>query len=81
MKRPVWLGDLPPTLTTEQAAEIWGISTDHLWALARRGAAPVTPLRLGRKLVWPTAAVLHSINIDTDAPDDADVVPIRDTGS
>ncbi len=60
------LADLPPTLSTEQAAEVYGCSVDHLWALVRSGDAPVIPLHLGRKLVWPTALVLRSIGLRTE---------------
>jgi predicted DNA-binding transcriptional regulator AlpA len=73
------LASLPPTLSTAEAADLWGIGVDHLWKLAREGAAPVDPLRLGRALRWPTAAVLRSIGVDipTDAEPSADVIPFR----
>jgi hypothetical protein len=58
------LADLPPTLTTEQAAQVWGCSPDHLWGLARTDRAPVAPLHLGRKLVWPTTLVLRSVGVE-----------------
>jgi predicted DNA-binding transcriptional regulator AlpA len=82
VKRPAWLGDLPPTISTEETAEIWGVGVDHLWALVRAGKTPVEPLKLGRKLRWPTAKVLASIGLEpeqpTSDPTDATVVPIRD---
>jgi predicted DNA-binding transcriptional regulator AlpA len=55
--------DLPPTLATGETAELYGVSRDHLWALAREGRAPVEPLRLGRTLRWPTALVLESLGL------------------
>jgi predicted DNA-binding transcriptional regulator AlpA len=55
---------LPPTLDTHQAAEILGCSADHLWALVREDQAPIEPLRLGRKLRWPTARLLALVGID-----------------
>lgn len=63
---------LPPTLTTEQAAEMLGVSRDHLWALQRAGEAPIEPLRLGRALRWPTArlAALLGLDLTTPNPDD-----------
>jgi len=78
------LGALPPTLTSAQAADVWGCSEDHVWAMAREGAAPVEPLHLGRKLVWPTALVLRSVGLEplpdgADATSQAAVVPIRQT--
>ena len=56
--------NLPTTLSTRQAAEIWGVGVDHLWRLAREHRAPVEPLRLGTALRWPTLAVLRSVAID-----------------
>ncbi len=58
------LGGLPAVLTTEQAAEVYGCSVDHLWQLARERRAPVEPLRLGRALRWPTTLVLRSIGVE-----------------
>lgn len=76
------LTELPPTLSTAQAAAVWGVGVDHLWALAHAGKAPVEPLRLGRKLVWPTAKVLRSIGFDPESSEasltpSARVLPMR----
>jgi hypothetical protein len=56
--------ELPAALTTEQAADLYGVSPDHLWKLAREGRAPVEPLRLGRALRWPRATVFRSLGMD-----------------
>ena len=77
------VGDLSPTLTSVQAAELLGVSVDHLWALARSGEAPVVPLRLGRTYRWPTARLLALLGLsategaasswwDTATPPDPD---------
>jgi len=72
------LSELPTTLSTAQAADLLGCSVDHLWALARAGESPVEPLRLGKKLVWPTAKVLRSIGLEPDLTSpSAAVVPLR----
>jgi hypothetical protein len=73
------LADLPPTLTTAEAAEVYGCGTDHLWALVRSDESPIRPLHLGRKLVWPTALVLKSIGLEPVAEADtpATVTPLR----
>lgn len=73
------LASLPPTLTTEQAAPIFGCGVDHLWKLARDGKAPVEPLRLGNKIMWPTARVLAAIGLDPETPSEAAevVVPMH----
>jgi excisionase family DNA binding protein len=57
------VADLPPTLTTAEAADLLGVSVDHLWALARAGEAPVAPLRLGRSYRWPTARLLDLLGL------------------
>ncbi len=57
------LDDLPAVLTTAKAAELLGVSTDHLWSLARSGTAPVEPLKLGRAYRWPTKKLLALIGV------------------
>lgn len=59
--KAVGVDELPPTLTARQAAAAYGCSLDHLWALVREGNAPVAPLRLGRRIVFASAAVLRSL--------------------
>ena len=58
------LSELPLTLTTEQAAPFLGVSRDHLYALHRKGEAPIEPLQLGRKLMWPTMPLLRLLGIE-----------------
>ncbi len=58
------VANLPPTLTSAEAAELLGVSVDHLWELARSGEAPVAPLRLGRILRWPTAPLLALLGLN-----------------
>lgn len=58
------LRGLPPVLTAEEAAPLWGISVWSLYEASKRGGAPVAPLRIGRSLRWPTAAVLRSIDVN-----------------
>jgi excisionase family DNA binding protein len=73
------VGSLPPTLSTEQAAELLGVGVDHLWRLARDGEAPVTPLRLGHRLRWPTSSLLRLLGMDgPPEPGDPMAVPPRD---
>ncbi|MDP9334302.1 MAG: helix-turn-helix domain-containing protein [Actinomycetota bacterium] len=55
---------LPIALDTATAADLYDVSPDHLWKLAREGRAPVEPLHLGRALRWPRASVLRSLGID-----------------
>lgn len=69
------LDALPATLNTSQAAELLGISRDHLWALARAGDAPIEPLRLGRALRWPTARLAALLGIEPTCDNAAGCVP------
>lgn len=62
---------LPVTLNTGQAAEMLGVSRDHLWKLAREGRAPIEPLRLGATLRWPTALLADLLGLGSGARDSA----------
>ncbi len=75
--------DYAPTMSTQEAAAIWGISADQLYRVAKRHEAPVEPLYFGsRRLRWPTQQVLATVGITVPEPSDgADVVPITGTGS
>ena len=54
---------LPTTIDGHQVAELWGCSYWSVLEQVRAGTCPVEPLRLGRKLRWPTALVLLSVGI------------------
>jgi hypothetical protein len=56
----------PPTLSTEQAAEIWGYSSQRLYAEIGTGALPVEPLTLGRRYRWPTVPVAQAVGLPTE---------------
>lgn len=58
------LHNLPPTLTVEQAGELLGISRYAAYRAANTGELPV--LRLGRRLLVPTARLLVLIGLDPD---------------
>lgn len=51
-----------PTVTVERAATILGISRGSAYEAARRGDIPT--IRLGRRLVVPTAALRRLLAID-----------------
>lgn len=57
------VGALPTTLDVDQVSDLWGCSAWATYKMVREGTCPVAPLRLGRRLVWPTAAVLRSIGL------------------
>jgi predicted DNA-binding transcriptional regulator AlpA len=47
----------PATLRAEEVADRFGISTWALYESVRRGDCPVTPIKVGRRLLWPTAQI------------------------
>jgi predicted DNA-binding transcriptional regulator AlpA len=52
------------TMKAETVAALWQISTWGLYSSVRRGDCPVSPIRVGtRVLRWPTIAVLASVGI------------------
>lgn len=58
---------LPAAVDTPTAAQLYGISADHLWALRRRGQAPIEPLVLGRCLRWPLASILRQLGLSGES--------------
>jgi len=54
---------LPPTIPVPRAAEILGCSADALYAAIRADESPVSVLRIGRKIVVPTAPLLEQLGI------------------
>lgn len=59
------IGGLPVMSKTDEAAALFGVSVDHLWALVREGRAPIEPVKLGRAYRWPTAKLLALAGLDT----------------
>lgn len=56
-----------PTLTVEEAAELVGISRGAAYQAARTGEIPT--LRIGRRILVPTARLLDLLGIGDDADD------------
>ena len=54
---------LPATITVEQAAEILGISRSAAYRAVARGEIPV--IRIGRRLLVPTAKLLAMLGIES----------------
>lgn len=57
-----------PTIDASTAASIFGCSVWSLYEQVKRGDCPVEPLRLGRKLRWPTARVLDAVGLHETQP-------------
>jgi excisionase family DNA binding protein len=58
--------DLRPTLSVEEAGELLGIGRSLAYSKAASGELP--SIRLGRRLVVPTAAILRLLGREVEAP-------------
>jgi len=56
--------NLPPTLTAAETAELLWVSVWSIYEQVKAGTSPVSPLHLGRRVLFPTAAVLRAIGIE-----------------
>ena len=54
------------TMGTKEFAEVFGCSEWLVWRMVRDGTCPVRPIALGRKLVWPRAAVDRLLGVEFD---------------
>lgn len=45
------------TMTADELASTLGVSRDSIYDAVRRGDCPVTPIKVGRRLVWSRARV------------------------
>lgn len=55
-----------PTLTVEQTAEILGVSPGALYGSIRRNESPFPVLRVGRRVLVPTAGLRRVLLLDED---------------
>ena len=55
-----------PTISVDQAGEILGISRSSAYQAARTGEIPT--IRIGRRLVVPTAALLRLLDLEQPSP-------------
>jgi excisionase family DNA binding protein len=58
------LNDLPPTISVERAGEVLGISRRSAYRAATTGELPT--IRLGRRLLVPTARLLELLGLPSD---------------
>ena len=56
--------DLPPTISVEEAGHILGVSRRSAYRAAETGELPT--LRLGRRLLVPTARLLAMLGLPAD---------------
>lgn len=66
-------GSLPTVLDGRTTADLLGVSYWHLLELVKRGEAPVEPLHLGRRLMWPTARILDLLGLPQRGPEEGPV--------
>ncbi len=59
--------DYPATMTVEEAGELLGLSRSSAYRGAARGEIPT--IRVGRRLLVPTAKLLAMLGIDAPAVD------------
>lgn len=59
-----------PTLTVEEAAAVLGIGRNSAYEAVRRGEIP--SIRIGRRIVIPTARLIALVGLDAGAFDRAD---------
>lgn len=59
--------NLPPTISVEDASELLGISVRSAYKAAHNGEIPT--LRLGRRMLVPTAKLLEMLGLSPDAVD------------
>lgn len=68
---PPSVANLPTTLDARGVADLLGVSTASVYDAARSHALPpgLEPIRIGRRMHWPTARVLDALGLlITDMP-------------
>ena len=50
--------------TADEVAGLLGVSPWAVYESVRRGDCPVAPIRVGRRLVWPRAAVDRLLGLE-----------------
>ncbi len=60
------LEDLPPTISVEHAGQILGVSRRSAYRAAQQGELPT--VRLGRRLLVPTARLLTMLGAERPIP-------------
>lgn len=67
--------DMPPTITVEEAADIVGISRAAAYRAVHKGQIPA--LRIGRRLLVPSASLLEMLGLDVIESDGDVTTPHR----
>lgn len=61
------LEELPPTISVERAGEMLGISRSSAYRAVSAGELPT--IRVGRRLLVPTARLMRLLGVTTQASD------------
>jgi hypothetical protein len=73
---------LPATLKTEAVAELAGVDSDTIYTALKVGGLPpfgICPLRVGRRILWPTSRVLDAFGLDEHRA--AELLGLADTAA
>lgn len=62
------LDRLPPVLTTAELAQLLGVHPESIYDAARQGTFDLQPIRVGRRILWASAAVRRLLQVDEDVP-------------
>jgi predicted DNA-binding transcriptional regulator AlpA len=54
----------PAVYTAEQFAALASVSTWSIYESVKRGDCPVSPVKFGRRLVWPKSAVDRLLGLE-----------------
>jgi hypothetical protein len=54
---------LPPTLTAQQIARLYGVGADHVYSEVRAGTWPTPVITLGRARRFPTVPALEALGL------------------
>ena len=52
------------TITAQELAEMLGVSTWSVYESVKTDSCPVPPIRIGRRLVWPRAAIERLLQLE-----------------
>ena len=65
----------PATINAKQLAKALGVGTWTIYQGAKQGTLPVAPIRVGSRMVWPSATVAALLGVESLDLDDSDEGP------
>ena len=55
------------TYTAQELAQLLGVSEWSVYEAVRSGTIPFQPIRIGRRIIWPRAAIDKALGLSGDA--------------